>query len=41
MFLIFYADDIVLFADTADDLQHTLNVLHEYCQTSKLTVNTT
>jgi len=29
MFLILYADDIVLFADNADDLQHNLNVLHE------------
>jgi len=40
MFLILYADDIVLFADNAVDLQHNLNVLHEYCQKWKLTGNT-
>jgi len=36
IFLILYVDDIVLF----DDLQHNLNVLREYCQKWKLTVNT-
>ena len=40
MFLILYADDSVLFAENADDLQRNLNVLHEYCQKWKLTVNT-
>jgi len=39
MFIILYADGIVLFADNAEDLQHDLNVLHEYCQKWKLTVN--
>jgi len=39
MFLILYADDIVLFADNAEDLQHNLNVLYEYLQKWKLNVN--
>jgi len=38
MFSILYVDGIVLFADNADHLQHTIYVLYEYCQKWKLTV---
>ena len=31
MFLIYYAVDIVVFAENASDLQHNLNILHDYC----------
>jgi len=40
MFLILYADDIVVFAKNSSDLQHNLNILHDYCTKWKLTVNT-
>ena len=40
IFLLMYADDIVLFSETEDGLQSGLNVLHDYCQKWKLTVNT-
>jgi len=39
MVLILYADDIVIFAKNASDLQHNLNILHDYCTKWKLTVN--
>ena len=32
--MLLYADDIVLFADSADELQHGLNLLLEYCNWS-------
>ena len=38
-FMLLYADDIVLFADSADELQHGLNLLLEYCNKWKLKVN--
>ena len=38
--LLLYADDIILFAKSADELQHSLNILFEYCNRWKLTVNT-
>lgn len=37
--ILLYADDIVLFSKTAEDLQHSLNVLSVYCTKWKLTVN--
>ena len=40
LFLIMYADDTVLLAETPDDLQFILNSLHTYCQEWNLTVNT-
>ena len=40
IYLLMYADDIVLFSETEDGLQSGLNVLHDYCQKWKLTVNT-
>ena len=38
LFLILYADDIVIFSESASGLQNGLNVLHDYCQKWKLTV---
>ena len=40
LFLLLYADDIVLFADSADKLQSLHNILENYCSRWKLTVNT-
>ena len=40
IFLLFYADDIVLFADGKAELQTSLNALYDYCQKWKLVVNT-
>ena len=39
LFLLLYADDIVIFAESSDDLQKGLDVLAEYCKRWKLTVN--
>ncbi|MCG8032789.1 MAG: hypothetical protein JAZ03_11525 [Candidatus Thiodiazotropha taylori] len=39
LFLLLYADDIVIFSENAHGLQDGLNILHEYCQKWKLTVN--
>lgn len=41
IYLLLYADDIILFGKTPEDLQNTLNVLKDYCQRWKLTVNIT
>ena len=38
--LLLYADDIVLFGKTPEELQKSLNILEEYCDKWKLTVNT-
>lgn len=35
----FYADDIVILADTPDDLQNDLNEFYLYCEQWKLTDN--
>ena len=35
-----YADDIVIFANTSEELQVSLNLLAEYCERWKLTINT-
>ena len=40
LFLLLYADDIVLFANTPDELQHLLDILKDYCARNRLTVNT-
>lgn len=40
LFLLLYADDIVIFSNTSDGLQKGLDVLAEYCDWWKLTVNT-
>ena len=40
LLLLLYADDIVLFGKTAEELQKSLNILEEYCNRWKLTVNT-
>ena len=39
MFMLLYADDIVLFGNSAEQLQDSLNLLSTYCQRWKLTVN--
>ena len=39
--LLMYADDIVLIAETAEDLQQKIDALHQYCRLNKLTVNIT
>ena len=39
IFMLLYADDIVVFADSAEDLQNNLNVLAEYCTRWKLKIN--
>lgn len=38
--LLMYADDVVLLADSRIQLQRTLDLLGEYCDENKLTVNT-
>lgn len=40
LFLLLYADDIVIFAETEKGLQQGLHVLHSYCERWKLIVNT-
>ena len=39
LFVILYADDTVIFAETKDEMQKALNIFHSYCQTWKLQVN--
>ena len=39
LFLLLYADDIVIFSETAESLQNGRNILYDYCQRWKLTVN--
>jgi len=36
---ILYADDIVIFANSKEELQLSLNALYEYCQRWKMIVN--
>ena len=40
IFLILYADDIVLFENTSIEFQASLDLILEYCQKWKLKVNT-
>ena len=37
--MLLYADDIVIFANCAEQLQESLNMLSDYCRRWKLTVN--
>ncbi len=37
--ILLYADDIVLLAESQQDLQCLLDVLHQWCQASGMTVN--
>ena len=39
MFMLLYADDIVFFANSPDELQRSLDLLSNYCYIWKLTVN--
>ena len=39
VFTLLYADDTIVLAETAEQLQLALNAVYEYCQTWKLTVN--
>lgn len=40
LILLLYADDIVIFGKTPEELQKSLNILENYCKRWKLTVNT-
>ena len=39
MFMLLYVDDIVIFANSAEELQQSLDVLINYCNRWKITVN--
>ena len=39
IFMLLYADDIVVFAKTSDELQRGLDLLADYCKRWKLTIN--
>ena len=39
LFILLYADDTIIMAETADEMQKALNALHDYCQQWKLEVN--
>ncbi|MCG7867658.1 MAG: reverse transcriptase family protein, partial [Candidatus Thiodiazotropha taylori] len=39
VFMLLYADDIVIFSNTAEELQSSLDLLSEYCKRWKLKVN--
>lgn len=39
VFMLLYADDIVIFSNTAEELQNSLGLLSEYCKRWKLTIN--
>ena len=40
MFVLLYADDIVLMSETEEGLQNGLSMLSDYCKSSKLVINT-
>ena len=40
LYLLLYADDIVIFSETSEGLQRGLNILSNYCEKWKLVVNT-
>ena len=39
IFLLLYADDIVIFANAPEELQNGLDILYDYCLRWKLTIN--
>ena len=39
LFILLYADDTVIFAESAEDLQAPLNIFEEYCSEWKLYIN--
>ena len=39
LFVLMYADDTILLAESEDDLQHVLSAMFSYCNTWKLQVN--
>ena len=41
IFMLLYADDIVIFANNQEQLQNSLDLLLEYCNRWKLTINIT
>lgn len=41
IFMLLYADDIVIFANSAEKLQESLNILSDYCRRWKLCINVT
>ena len=40
LFMVLYADDSVIIASSAQELQSELNILSEYCNRNRLKVNT-
>ena len=40
LFLLFYADDAVIFAESVEELQNGIDILHDYCNRWKLLLNT-
>ncbi len=40
MTFLLFADDLVLLSPTEEDLQQNLDILHKFCQTWALTINT-
>ena len=36
LFMVLYADDIIIFASSAQELQSELNILSEYCNRNRL-----
>ena len=40
LFLLFYADDAVIFAESIEELQNGIDILHDYCNRWKLILNT-
>ena len=39
IFLLLYADDIVIFANTPEEFKNGLDILYNYCLKWKLTIN--
>ena len=39
LFILMYADDTVLLAESTDDLQKNLNIFNIYCEAWKLSIN--
>ena len=39
LFILLYADNIVIFVNSAEQLQESLNMLSDYCRRWELTVN--